>query len=156
MTDMFPPEPPRRRGLFRRIADFFTGGPAPPELPPYEPPPYEEPAPYVPPYEEPPPYPGGEESFWFQYGTPSWWNDSITIYGGNFQPITYTAAEWYEISTMDSDYLMSQYGIDNYDIIRQLRDNRVWDESDLIYNPATDRWISYVWVQWRELYAEQP
>ena len=57
---------------------------------------------------------------------------------------------------MDSDYLMSQYGIDNYDIIRQLRDNRVWDESDLIYNPATDRWISYVWVQWRELYAEQP
>lgn len=80
------------------------------------------------------------EDRWAETGEPEWWDADVTIYNDFFEPITYTAEDWYnEVTVYNAEELMEMYGLDNLDIIHQLEDQGLWDSDD--------------WAYWRELYG---
>lgn len=95
------------------------------------------------------------ENRWEATGEPAWWNDQVTIWDNNFQPLTYTAEDWFnEVTTYSGPELLEMYGMDNLDIIRQLEDQGLWGEELGYYYDDDGELHSYSldWAYWRENY----
>lgn len=135
---------PPRRGFFRRILDFLTGGrtrpqPQPQPQPTVFPEPAPQPEPVVEPVQEPTdtgfwvPEPQPEPEQWEEVPTygeePFLSGEYLTLHSTSYPdgtprmvalPITMTYEEWMEEGTQDNEYLMQQYGLTNVDILLQI------------------------------------